>query len=167
MVRLISSPAQVTWWRCSERDSFLPGKIPRFGCFLRRRGTSVKLQRHADPGQQLLNGEGFRDIIHRASVQSRHFIHHRVSGREKDHRHRVSFLLETAEDFKPVQSRKHDIQKEQIIAVLLRHLKGLPAVPASADLIAFMNQFQLHESCQFLFIFYDQNMCRHVFSRSL
>ena len=73
----------------------------------------MKLQRNPDPCQQFFNGKRLRNIIHRSGIQSRHLVHHRIPGGQKDHRRRI-FRAEAAQDFDPVDPRQHDIQQDQI-----------------------------------------------------
>ena len=128
-----------------------------------RRMSRVEFQSHADPCQQFFYCKWFRDVIDCSRVKSRYFVHHRVPGGEKDHRY---FFLsqKPSQHFQPVKPRKHDIQKDEIIVVLKRHVQRLPSVTGFLDRVSLMHKFQFNEPGKFFFIFHKKNCCCHPYT---
>ena len=83
-------------------------------------------EHHVDPGQQLDGVEGLDDVILRPQPQTLHPVVHGALGGEEDHRDlHGAYVLH---QLKPVHLRKHHVQKDQVVGVLLQQIRRRRAI---------------------------------------
>ena len=117
----------------------------------------------ADPGQQLLDGEGLGDIVVRPQIQAGHLVHGGVPGGEQDHRQGLVLPADAPQHLQPVEPGQHDVQQHQLVLPGQGHLQPGPSVKGLSGLIALIFQLQFDHAVEFFLILHDQDFILFFF----
>src|SRR5690606_18471691 len=77
-----------------------------------------------DPGLELGNGEGLRQVVVGPEFQPQDAVELGGPGREHQHRHGDPLEAKVADDVEPVAAGEHDVEDDQVVAA-----RGRGAVP--------------------------------------
>ena len=114
------------------------------------------LERDANPRQQLLDGEGFGDVVVRSRVEAGDLVHHGVSRGEHDDGRRL-LAADTAEDLHAVELGEEYVEKNQVVVTGEGQLDAGPAVGRLVHLVALVLELELDEARDLLLVLYDQD----------
>ena len=82
-----------------------------------------------EAGEQLVEGEGLRQVVVGARIEPADTILDRVTRRQHQHRRPDTVLPEPAADVEAVDARQHHVEDDRVVVDGLRHPEsGLPAV---------------------------------------
>ena len=90
-----------------------------------------------------------KEVLNRAGVKPRDFVHNGVSGRKQDNGCGMS-LPEASQHLKPVKLGQHDVEKNKAEIIVFRHFEPGTPVEGLADLVTLMYQLQLNELKHYL-----------------
>src|SRR5260370_41426334 len=82
-----------------------------------RQAIRAASQNRADAGEQLRESEGFNQIIVGTEIESFDSIAYFIPGGQKDRAWLVTFASKTAEDIPTIQTRKHDVEQQEIVVI--------------------------------------------------
>ena len=81
-----------------------------------------------EPGQQLLRGKGFGQVVVGPGVQAPHLILHLTFGGEHQHRDGVSLLTQAAQHLHPIHLGHHDVQDQGVVVPARQIIQRLAPV---------------------------------------
>ena len=93
-----------------------------------------------DPGQQLVKGKGFHQIVVRPGVQPGYPVLDRVLGREQQDIGVVSAAPQAAEQRQSVHLGEHPVQDDAVIIYRFRVVQAIPAVKAAVHRVSLFRQ---------------------------
>ena len=79
-------------------------------------------------GQQLIEGEGFYQVVVGARLQAANAVLHGVLGREDQNVSIFARLAKLFQQGEAVQPRQHQVQDDQVVIAGLRPTKSFPAI---------------------------------------
>ena len=74
---------------------------------------------HMLPYVRLVEVKGLDQIVVRTGVKSFNLVVQGIAGREQENRHHVVFLSQVFQPFQPRLARQVDVEKEQIVSLLI------------------------------------------------
>ena len=116
-----------------------------------------------NPRQQLARAERLRDVVVAADLQSQHTIELLASGREEEDRNIGCGCIraELAAEVEAVAIGQHDVQKDQVRAVILDRLKGSGQPVEYYNRIAVVTEVVLEEGTKISIVFDDDDGLLH------
>ncbi|MGY3364926.1 hypothetical protein ACVWZL_002051 [Bradyrhizobium sp. GM2.4] len=90
--------------------------------------TAAAARQHLDPGQQLGEGIGFRQIIVAASAQALDAVVDLAERRENQHWRRIVLVAERADHRQAVALGQHAVDHQHVVIAVLGHGKAFLAV---------------------------------------
>ena len=130
----------------------------------RSRSSLIAAQHGLDPGYQLLGVEGLDHVVISAQLQSQDLIKNFALGGKHDDRNLGGGPQLTAH-LVAVDTRKHQIQQDQVRLKFREDLQGFLAVIDNIGFVAFFHQIERNQLCDVLIVIYNQNplLFSHVF----
>jgi hypothetical protein len=99
-------------------------------------GSAGAAQHGPDPGDDLLEAEGFRHVVVAADGEACHLVRGLVAGGEEQHRHDPAPLAQLARHGEPVHVRQHHVEHHEVRPEVLGELEGFRPVGRGGDLEA-------------------------------
>ena len=108
-------------------------------------GQAAAAQDRADPGDELLEAEGLRDVVVAAEGEAADLVVGRVAGREEDDRHPRALGAEALGDVEALHVREHDVEHDEVRLERGDRGERVGAGPGRLDLEALEAQGHAHD----------------------
>ena len=129
---------------------------------VRRRGSA---QQRSHPASELPDRERLRDVVVRAELESENLVELLPARREHDDRH-VALSAQSLADLEAVETRKHDVEHDEIHGLLAEPAERLFAVTRLDDVVAVPLE-RVREQGLDRFLVVDEENCRSGGHRSV